>query len=111
MIGVVAHPEERDIVEEFFELFKTPWEFARPGRVYRVILSTNGEIPPLASGGLLLAYGVEQLACDKQLGIELEQQTSGTRTILGVDLPIYCGCCTVKSGPASDSPELLTTVQ
>ena len=27
MIGVIAQPEETAIVHEFFELFKTPWEF------------------------------------------------------------------------------------
>ena len=27
MIGVAVQPNERAIVAEFFELFKTPWEF------------------------------------------------------------------------------------
>ena len=31
MIGVVAHDAERAVIREFFELFKTPWEFCRPG--------------------------------------------------------------------------------
>ena len=29
MIGVIADPAEHDVVREFFELFKTPWEFYR----------------------------------------------------------------------------------
>ena len=29
MIGVIADPAEADVVREFFELFKTPWEFYR----------------------------------------------------------------------------------
>src|SRR5437870_1230635 len=38
MIGVVARAEEHDIVREFFELFKTPWEFCRDNERYRVLL-------------------------------------------------------------------------
>jgi hypothetical protein len=32
-------------VEEFFELFKTPWESYRLGRLYDVILVTADEVP------------------------------------------------------------------
>ncbi len=31
MIGVVAKTSESEAVAEFFQLFKTPWEFARRG--------------------------------------------------------------------------------
>ena len=31
MIGVIADPAEHNVVREFFELFKTPWEFYRAG--------------------------------------------------------------------------------
>ena len=34
--------EDHDLVREFFELFKTPWEFYRPGRRYHVLLSHGG---------------------------------------------------------------------
>ncbi len=30
MIGVAAAEADRSAVQEFFELFKTPWEFYRP---------------------------------------------------------------------------------
>ena len=42
MIGVVARPEDHDVVREFFELFKTPWEFYRRDRRYRVVLQADG---------------------------------------------------------------------
>jgi hypothetical protein len=32
MIGIIANPSEHAMVCEFFELFKTPWEFYRPDR-------------------------------------------------------------------------------
>lgn len=45
MIGVISKPDETSVVEEFFQLFKTPWEFLQPGRAYDVVLSTTGETP------------------------------------------------------------------
>jgi hypothetical protein len=36
MIGVIADPAEHGVVREFFELFKTPWEFYRRDRQYDV---------------------------------------------------------------------------
>jgi hypothetical protein len=32
MIGIIANPTEHSVVREFFELFKTPWEFYRSDR-------------------------------------------------------------------------------
>lgn len=43
MIGVAVHPSERLIVAEFFELFKTPWEFYRSGERYDVVLCTSDD--------------------------------------------------------------------
>lgn len=42
MIGVAVQASERAIAAEFFELFKTPWEFCRDGGKYDVVLSTSG---------------------------------------------------------------------
>ena len=41
MIGVVASSEEAGAAAEFFELFKTPWEKAIPGRKYRALLTAT----------------------------------------------------------------------
>ena len=38
MIGVIARDEQRATVEEFFELFKTPWEPYRERGAYDVLL-------------------------------------------------------------------------
>ena len=37
MIGIIADPAEQEVVREFFELFKTPWEFFRQGRQLDVL--------------------------------------------------------------------------
>lgn len=41
MIGVIHRPEERPVVEEFFQLFKTAWEPYQPGRVYDVVITSS----------------------------------------------------------------------
>lgn len=41
MIGVNVDPEERAAAEEFFQIFKTPWEFAREGILYSALVSTT----------------------------------------------------------------------
>lgn len=59
MIGVLSKPKEREVVEEFFQLFKTPWEFYNPARkYYDVLFVTCGEIPEVKAS-LILVYGEE----------------------------------------------------
>jgi len=54
MIGVIADRAEHDVVREFFELFKTPWEFWRRNKRYDVVLSTGaGELDDSARVTLL----------------------------------------------------------
>jgi len=55
MIGVIAEPAEHDVVREFFELFKTPWEFYRPGRRYEVALCA-ADLPLQADADLVVVY-------------------------------------------------------
>ena len=45
MIGVIANASEHVVVEEFFQLFKTPWELFQVGRAYDVVFATTPEIP------------------------------------------------------------------
>src|SRR3989442_7467587 len=63
MIGVVAKPEDRETVREFFELFKTPWEFCRANVRYEVLLQGDGTSahPP---ADLVLLYGSQPNAFD-----------------------------------------------
>lgn len=56
MIGVIAPPSQHDVVVEFFELFKTPWEFWRNGRHYDVALCCGDVEPPANSARLLVIY-------------------------------------------------------
>src|SRR5277367_640201 len=57
MIGVIGNPADRDVICEFFELFKTPWEFYRPELEYDVLLCAgDGEFDAKAKL-LMLYYG------------------------------------------------------
>src|SRR5580704_7450068 len=69
MIGVIAKPENREVVQEFFELFKTPWEFYRQSENYDVVLCC-GEDPGKAVGKLVLVYFAEKNQFDDRLSIQ-----------------------------------------
>ena len=68
MIGVIAPGSDPNVVSEFFELFKTPWEHFRPSRQYDVILCA-GEVE---TGGhaakLVVHYADRPLPIDEELG-------------------------------------------
>jgi hypothetical protein len=55
MIGVLSEPAQTAVVEEFFELFKTPWEFYTPGRVYDVVIVTARDVPPVDSSLVIIS--------------------------------------------------------
>src|SRR2546423_15517400 len=58
VIGVVCNPGEERWVREFFELFKTPWEFYRSRTTYSVIISTDASLKA-ARASLLVLYSPE----------------------------------------------------
>lgn len=45
MIGVLAKNTEKNVVEEFFQLFKIPWEFCVESKEYDCVISMNGYLP------------------------------------------------------------------
>jgi peptidoglycan/xylan/chitin deacetylase (PgdA/CDA1 family) len=69
MIGVIGNPADRDVICEFFELFKTPWEFYRPELEYDVLLCAgDGEFD--AKAKLLLLYSGRRTHFDDQQQIQ-----------------------------------------
>ena len=64
MIGVIADTAEHDVVREFFELFKTPWEFFREDRKYDVLLCA-GNHPFSTSARLVVVYAGEKIELDE----------------------------------------------
>jgi peptidoglycan/xylan/chitin deacetylase (PgdA/CDA1 family) len=89
MIGVIARAGQRDAVEEFFELFKTPWEYHRPGRTYDVVIATADAIPDV-DAQLLIVYGPDQKSRDATDGVIPRSLQRGARVrYLGGELPVY----------------------
>ncbi len=96
MIAVLADDAEHSVVSEFFELFKTPWEFYRNGSQYDVLLCSGGQYRD-TSAKLVLIYGAEQNTFDGPKGIEiLAQRASTVLSYKGDRIPIFGNCFTFK---------------
>jgi hypothetical protein len=90
MIGVVADPVDQGVVREFFELFKTPWEFYRSDRHYDVLLCTkDGQIDGAAK--LVLLYSGREIHFDEGQRVQSGGQHRQTRILFyqGNRIPIY----------------------
>jgi hypothetical protein len=91
MIGVIAKPWESEVVSEFFELFKTPWEWYRSGRRYDVLLyAGDGDVPD-CNAALTLIYGGRPLPFDAEKRLDTfpeEKRACGMRYGNGL-IPIY----------------------
>jgi len=75
MIGVIADIAERDVVREFFELFKTPWEFHRGHGHYDVVLcSGSGRFD--GSAKLVVVYAATRTIFDDDRKIQTGRQRS-----------------------------------
>lgn len=97
MIGVLARPSEWDVVTEFFQLFKTPWEFYREDGSYDILLCTVSQFPDRGVK-LTLVYGSEPLSFDLLRGLGAVQKEGNGRVLCkGKPLPLYGRCLTFGS--------------
>jgi hypothetical protein len=98
VIGVISKVEQAATVEEFFELFKTPWEYYVPGRTYNVIVATTHDIPTIDTG-VLLVFGPETKSTDAANSIAVRlKHTGGSVDFQGVGLPIFGALSTFEEG-------------
>lgn len=89
MIGVVCKREERHVVEEFFELFKTPWEHHHAGRRYDVVVCTTDATGDI-DAGLLIVYGSDHRRLDHAHGLSIQMRRTGQRVSCdGREVPVY----------------------
>ena len=96
MIGVLAEDDEKEVVEEFFELFKTSWEYYQEGKYYDVLLC-SGELSGQENAALLILYGSSRKEADARFGIEWR----GRRGIVELDwkggrFPVFRGVSILK---------------
>jgi len=95
MIGVISDSADHDVVREFFELFKTPWEFFRPDRKYEVLLCA-GDIRFDESAKLVLRYSGSKITFDDQEKLQTRCPKGKTHILSnqGNRIPIYGNCLT-----------------
>ncbi len=90
MIGVAARADDLDVVGEFFELFKTPWEPFVPGRPYDIVLVADGGSGP--DNALVLIYGAGEHAVDRRLSVDVELRSGAVDARFGgMEFPLYAG--------------------
>lgn len=89
MIGVVADASDHDVIREFFELFKTPWEFYSSGRSYDVLLCSGGREIPDAAAKLVLVYSGQPLPSDTKCELVGPRQPGKLLTYNGREFPVY----------------------
>jgi hypothetical protein len=97
MIGVLAKPEDHDVVREFFELFKAPWEFCRRDRHYEVLLQADGTSNDRPAA-LVLIYGTEATSFDEQRKrLPGESRRNATLVWDGDSIPLYGTAVSIAS--------------
>ena len=98
MIGVIATEAEHSLVREFFELFKTPWEFYRAGRPYEVLIC-SGDTFQKSEAKLVLVYGSGEKPFDRESKTQIHSQRHNAVLRLGENrIPIYGECAAFNSG-------------
>lgn len=105
MIAVLAKDTERPVVKEFFELFKTPWEFYQSHRDYDVLIA-SGNQKPNSSARLVLIFGSEETTFDREHGTQILSRRSN-RVLYSSQIgriPIYGKC--LSFGARSREPRL-----
>src|SRR5213593_3338193 len=100
MIGVIPQADQMTIVEEFFQLFKTPWEIYRHGRAYDVVVATADGVPEV-DARLRIVYGPEIKSSDARDGVAARSKhRGGFLRYRGIQVPIYGELATFEGGGA-----------
>jgi len=72
MLGVITDERHKRTTEEFFQLFKTPWEFAVPGKYYDAVLTTTN-IQDKINASLFVIYSSKTLDTDSNMQVTLQE--------------------------------------
>ena len=89
MMGLAANADDLVIAAEFFELFKTPWEPAVPGRKYAAIVSAGQPTDDL-DAEVIMIYDSKPLPSDARRGVRADTDRGpSVITWNGSPMPIY----------------------
>jgi hypothetical protein len=92
MIAVLAEAGQYPAVKEFFELFKTPWEFYHNQSKCSVLICAANQIPA-NSARVVVVYGSRENPSDRIHGVQIRSRHSGAMVLLeGNRIPIYGDC-------------------
>jgi hypothetical protein len=102
MIGVLANPQDYAVIREFFELFKTPWEFFRPHQPYDVLLCCGDVEVPEHGGAFVVIYAGLKISFDgsQTTGVVNSAKTSRVLEYQGFRIPLYGEGVTFRDGAA-----------
>jgi hypothetical protein len=90
MIGVATHAADHDVVREFFELFKTPWELCRRGHRYDVLLISGDADHRDVMARVTIMYAADKTAVDEDCNTEIQSSSSNTLLSYGAErIPVY----------------------
>ena len=105
MIAVATNPEHRVATSEFFELFKTAWEFYRSGEEYDVVICC-GIIPTDIRADFVLVYASKELPFDQQHQLQVLRQDRSEEipSYRGWRLPVYGGLASVVANGKRHGP-------
>jgi hypothetical protein len=96
LIGVLCRPFEKPAVSEFFELFKTPWEFHKAGSSYDVIMTSVDPTPDLEAR-LLLFFSSHPTDFDRRERLlVLDHLPEARLKIRNQTVPVYGPCLTFR---------------
>ena len=101
MIGVVAESADFDVVREFFELFKTPWEFCRGNQHYEVLLCA-ADVPFEATADIVLVYAGRKVCFDQKRSISIGKCADRFCVLSEreTEIPIYGGAVSFATSAA-----------
>ena len=86
----MLRPGDGPIIEELFQLFKTPWEVCREGGYYDVVIASDDRVPRTRPR-LLVVYGDGTGAIDSLAGAAQRRYPEAAIEYFGKTIPIYGG--------------------
>jgi hypothetical protein len=90
VIGVLSEDSEARAVQEFFQLFKTPWEFYTPRKKYDLVISTRDEVPEDIHANAVMIYRSRAIALDDRIGVKVSApKKGGWLEWQDVEIPVY----------------------
>jgi hypothetical protein len=99
MIAIAGFEQYRDTIAEFFQLFKTPWEFYKEGENYDVVICDSNISTELPCK-VLLIYSDTETIWDKNSDIDRTELDSKSIFYDNYELPFYCRSVFLKGGNA-----------